>query len=295
MICSFLLALFNMEENILVLGDSGTGKTHFAVQLFGRLFKSTIAKWKPKSTPENLEIFKSGFERLAKGLEIEHTPSAFHQDISFRVVNEHNAEINFTYPDYAGEQLRNLVNSRSLNETWLQRIASSTSWLLFIKINSIKEVEDIITRGMPEYGEISNFREKESQEKFQIGDQAFFIELLQMLVRIKEASFLVQQQLPQLTIMLSCWDEYMATKLSVAKPDDALKQKMPMLHTFLHTNWLKNNLNIIGLSSTGKKLDEKIPDDDFLDDGPEKFGYWINEKGQEEKDLTGIISLIHHG
>lgn len=284
-----------MEENILVLGDSGTGKTHFAVQLFGRLFKSTKAIWKPKGTPENMEIFKAGFQRLAKGLEIEHTPSAFHQDISFRVINAALAEIKFTYPDYAGEQLRNLVVDRRLNKAWQDRVKSGTSWLLFIKINNIKEVEDIVTRGMPDYGDIRKTHAEESQDNFQLGDQAFYTELLQMLTRIKEASFLVPSSLPQLTIMLSCWDEYKKDQPDIHQPDAALLEKMPMFHTFLHANWPKNKLKIIGLSSTGRKLDEKVADEDYLDDGPEKFGYWVRENGQEERDLTGIISLMHHG
>jgi len=283
-----------MEENILVLGDSGTGKTHFAVQLFGRLFKSPTAIWKPKATPENMEIFKSGFERLAKGLEIEHTPSAFHQDITFCVTNASAAEINFTYPDYAGEQLRNLVADRRLNRAWQDRVQSSTSWLLFIKINNIKEVEDIVTRGMPNYGEISKTRAEESQDNFQLGDQAFYTELLQMLVRIKEASFLMPSSLPQLTIMLSCWDEYKIDNPDISKPGTALLDKMPLFHTFLHANWPKNKLKTIGLSSTGRKLDEKVPDEDYLDNGPEKFGYLVGTNGIEERDLTAIISLIHN-
>ena len=283
-----------MEENILVLGESGTGKTHFAVQLFGRLFKSANALWKPLATPENMEIFKAGFERLAKGLELEHTPSAFHQDIAFRVTDATASEIKFTYPDYAGEQLRNLVTYRRLNKAWEERVQTSTSWLLFIKINNIKSVEDIVTRGMPDYGDIGKARAEESQDNFQLGDQAFYTELLQMLVRVKEASLLAPSSLPQLTIMLSCWDEYKTEHPDMHQPVAALLKKMPMFHAFLHANWPKNKLKIVGLSSTGRKLDERVPDEDYLDNGPEKFGYWLGESGQEERDLTGIISLIHH-
>ncbi|GAB2690474.1 hypothetical protein GCM10027037_11890 [Mucilaginibacter koreensis] len=284
-----------MEENILVLGDSGTGKTHFAVQLFGRLFKSAKAEWKPESTPTNLEIFKSGFDRLAKGLQIEHTPSAFHKDITFKVINRDGVTVNFTYPDYAGEQLRNLVNDRRLNDNWKERIIKSTSWLLFIKINDVREAEDIITRGMPEFGAIGEARGEENQEKFVLGDQAFYVELLQMLVHIKEKSMLLPKELPQLTIMLSCWDEFKLTNLDLAEPHLALQSKMPMFFNFLKANWQASNLNIIGLSSTEAKLDEKVVNEDYLDIGPENFGYWVQSDGNEEKDLTKIISLIHNG
>lgn len=283
-----------MNESILVLGDSGMGKTHFAIQLFGRLLKSPDTSWQRKSTPENLEILKAGFERLTDGLEIEHTSSGFHQDISFHLENALGADVNFTYPDYAGEQLRSIVTERRLNSAWQQRILASTSWLLFIRLSTIKVIEDIITKGMPTYGEVSQIRVEEEQDHFKLGDQAFYIELLQMLVRVKEKSFLAPDQLPRLTIMLSCWDEYKETHPAAVIPSETLAGELPMFHCFLLSNWPSTHLQVIGLSSTGRKLDKNIPDDDYLDYGPEKFGYWIDETGQEHSDLTEIISLMQY-
>ena len=283
-----------MNKSILVLGDKDTGKTHFAIQLFGRILKSSYPSWKPKSTPENLEIFRAGFQRLTQGLAIEHTPSTFHQDIEFCLENRQGSEVNFTYPDYAGEQLRALVTTRRLNSAWQQRVIASTSWLLFIRLSTIEVIEDIVTRGLPAYGDIGKTRSEEDQDRFKLGDQAFYVELLQMLVRVKEKSFLAPNQLPQLTIMLSCWDEYKTAHGDVQAPTEALTNELPMLHSFLQANWPPKHLTVIGLSATGRKLDEKIPDEDYLDLGPETFGYWIDEQGEPNADLTEIISLLQH-
>ena len=284
-----------MEKNILVLGESGTGKTHFAVQLFGRLLKSSKTAWKPESNPENLEIFKNGFEKLAKGLEIEHTPSEFHKDISFFVVNEDGIRLKFTYPDYAGEQLRNLVNERRLNTIWKDRVKNSTSWLLFIKISDVEFVEDITSRGMPEFGALVESRSKEGIESFKLADQAFYVELLQMLVHFGESSLLNPAGMSVLTIMLSCYDELKALNTEKMLPLEILKSKMPMLFSFLESNWPVDNLKIIGLSSTERKLNDKIADEDYLDTGPEHFGYWVKPDGHEERDLTQIITLVNNG
>ncbi len=148
---------------------------------------------------------------------------------------------------------------------------------------------------MPEFGSIGKARGEQNQDKFTLGDQSFYVELLQMLVHIKESSMLLPGELPQLTVMLSCWDEFKAQNPSILKPQIALATKMPMFYSFLTNNWYSKNLNIIGLSSTGRKLDEKTADEDYLDIGPENFGYWVKSVGDEDKDLTRIISLIYNG
>jgi hypothetical protein len=59
-----------------------------------------------------------------------------------------------------------------------------------------------------------------------------------------------------------------------------------MFAEFITANWKENRLLVYGLSSLGKSLNPEISDDEYLDKGPENFGYVVTSDGLHEKDLT---------
>ena len=54
----------------------------------------------------------------------------------------------------------------------------------------------------------------------------------------------------RLDIVLTCWDEMESQE----KPYEVLKSKLPLLLSFLESNWHEDYLKIIGLSTQGFNL-----------------------------------------
>lgn len=280
-----------MNSKILVIGNSNSGKTHLAIQLYGRVFKSENSLWKPDLTPSDLTIFHAGFERLSNGLAIEHTPQTFNDTISLSLKNLTGDFIEFNYPDYAGEQIKKLVEDRNVNNVWKSHIQNSSSWLLLIRPGDIRPTEDLVTRGFPAYDKDIAQRSANGQDEFELNSQAFYFELLQMLAHIKGLQTKISIERPRLVLALSCWDELSAEEQAL-NPATLLKLKLPMIYFFVKAHWHREALSIIGLSSTERKLSNKEPDQDYLDLGPENFGYIIDSHGKKNKDLTEIFTLL---
>lgn len=271
-----------ISNNILIIGGPNTGKTHFGGQLYGRLdsrqFKYKISQ---NNRPIDLTIFKDVLEKLSEGKRADHTEASANRNIELIVDDENGNEIVFTFPDYAGEQVNKIIDYRRINNIWKDYIDKSNSWLLFIRINDLRIIEDIINRGIPDANEIQ--KRKAQAPPVKVSDAAFFVELLQMFLFVKGISILNKVAKPNLTIILSCWDELKLPTGSI--PYNILKEKLPLLFSFVSNAWDINSFNIIGLSSTEKSLTDE-PDDEYIDKTPIKFGYIINTKGIEEKDLT---------
>ena len=116
------------------------------------------------------------------------------------------------------------------------------------------------------------------------------VELLQFFLFAKGVGVLNKLRKPALIILLSCWDEmdYASGKV----PSELLRTRMPMLFDFVTSTWESDCLSILGLSSLGKRLRDDQPDDEYLDRGPESFGYVVLPDGSCPKDLTLPISML---
>lgn len=162
--------------------------------------------------------------------------------------------------------------------------------MLFIRLDEILPLEDIINRGIPEMEVLAKRNEEVASLK--LSDAAFFTELLQMLLYAKKTASLQRIAIPKLTIVLSCWD-LLETHADNRLPSELLQEKLPSFYNYLRQTWIDKYLNVIGLSSTEKSLNNKEADRDFVKKGPEKFGYIITPEGRKESDLTlSIASFI---
>lgn len=275
-------------NNILVIGGPNAGKTHFGGQLYGRL-NSRRFKYKidSKNRPADLTIFEDVLNKLSDGLRAGHTEASANRNVELMIDDEFGNKIVFAFPDYAGEQVKMIVDNRRVNEVWKNYIENSSSWLLFIRLDDVKPIEDIINRGIPTPEEIK--KRNATPPPVKISDSAHFIELLQTIIYIKGISKYNKVSKPNLTIMLSCWDKLKQKKGVI--PSDLLKERLPMLYEFVKNNWHQNSLSIIGLSSTEKTLTDK-PDEDYIDKTPIEFGYIIKSNGEKEKDLTLSINEL---
>ena len=273
------------KHNILIIGGPNTGKTHFCIQLYERVNSRQFEfKIDPQNRPSDLSIFEDGLKNIYNGTRAAHTETGANRSIELIITDEKNSEVKLAFPDYAGEQITSIVDNRKVNDLWLDYIENSTSWVLFIRFNELTPLEDIVNKGIPSPEEIQKRNSQPPPVK--ISDAAFYVELLQTLVYIKGLSTFSPIVQPNLTVVLSCWDEPELPEGLV--PSALLQERLPMLFDFLNNNWQNESLSIIGLSSTEKSLTDD-PDEDFMDKEPINFGYFIDKGGSRNKDLTSLI------
>ena len=277
------------NTNILIVGMSKTGKTNFGGQLYGRL-KSMECLFKLRETPDDLSLFDEIWRRLNEGLEGAHTSSKLHKTIILPVESKEGKHIDIVYPDYGGEQIRDIVMQRQISEIWQQQIRSSDHWFLFVRLDLIENISDITTKF---YQQIAEDKDKKTVKIKPIIDlpedtSAFYVELLQIFLYTKKVA-LSSPNKPQLTVLLSCWDKL---NTEGAKPLEVLHQKMPLFSNFVKSNWHEEDFQIVGLSSLGKDLDKDKPDKEYENLGPERFGYLILPNGERETDITQILNYV---
>jgi GTPase SAR1 family protein len=276
------------ENSVLIIGGPNAGKTHFGGQLYGRLISRKFNyKISPNNLPADLTIFEDVINKLAEGKRAGHTEASANRNIELKIDDENDNSVVFTFPDYAGEQVNFIVDNRRINTIWKQYIEQSSSWMLFVRLDDLKPLEDIINKGIPEPEELK--KRNATPPPVKVSDAAHFVELLQMLLYIKGIPSLNKINKPNITIVLSCWDVQKLPDNTL--PFEVLKQRLPLLYDFVKNNWAEKSLSIIGLSSTGKTLTDEA-DEEYIDKTPIKFGYIINPNGIKEEDLTLSIQTF---
>lgn len=275
-------------NTILIIGGPNAGKTHFGGQLYGRLSTRT-EHYRITSPPDDLTIFHEVLDNLNEGKSSGHTHVTSHQTLELEIEDNAGIKSVFSFPDYGGEQIRAIVNDRRVNKIWKEQIDKSNSWMLFIRLDEIKAIEDVVNRGLPDQDILKNRNEK--SEPMSLSDTAFYTELLQILLFVKKVGIKQRITNPKLTLVLSCWD-LLPDEDQVKLPREVLKEKLPGLFSFINGTWTDEAYRIIGLSSIEKSLSNNDSDLEFVKKGPENFGYMITESGEKEIDLTRTISAF---
>nr|WP_295924645.1 hypothetical protein [uncultured Dyadobacter sp.] len=276
------------ENNILVIGGPHVGKTHFGGQLYGRLIDRQ-GLYRIVTPPENLSVFQEVLDCLNEGRSAGHTHSSANEKLELEIQDNQGRKILFAFPDYGGEQIKRIVNDRKVDNLWKENIEGSSAWMLFIRLDEILPVEDVINRGLPENDVLE--KRMNGTEPMELSDAAFYVELLQILLYTKGVARFQKTPAPQITVVLSCWDK-IADRAVTDLPVNLLKGRLPMLYDFIFSNWKKEAISIIGLSSTERTLSNEHADREYVNEGPENFGYIITGQGVKEKDLTKAISTL---
>ena len=279
-----------MPHQLLILGGPNVGKTHYIGQLYLRLTHRISAQHHAlhmAMQPTDLTAINTIIRRLREGRSAEHTASGFNEEISFTVADQHGHRIALTFPDYAGEQVQRIVSQYLIPPRWQELITQADEWLLFIRPDEIKPIEDITNRSRSHLIE-QRPRAKTALANGELSDAAFYIELLQILRHAKGQSALAAARQPRLTVALTCWDT-LPDVAEAPRPADQLRKCLPFLADFLAVAWEPNALRILGLSSTETTLDPVTPDEDFVD-GPEQKGYVVLADGSHTRDLTLLVA-----
>lgn len=262
--------------HLALFGESDHGKSHYGAQLLARIEKETC-QLKMRETPKDLSAFEGVRTRLNEGLPASHTASSVYQESVWPVVGENGLSLDLIWPDYGGEQIRHLIDSRLMGQEWLERVQSADAWILMIRPKLAKQDDDIFSRPL---GHVRR-PNPTSPNELHRSMQARLVELLQMLLYARNLQQV--RPLPALVVLLSCWDE-----LGVehgAKPDDELNKRLPLLSSFIGNRW-GSLAAVFGLSALGTALSSDRANVEFIDKGPENFGYVVDRDGIENSDLT---------
>jgi predicted RNA-binding Zn-ribbon protein involved in translation (DUF1610 family) len=271
-----------MATSLLLIGKPHSSKTVFLSQFYSKL-QENRSKLKLYKSVEDLTPISSAREALALGEEPQTTPSE--KSVKFYLpIQVGEKQVDLKCPEYGGEQILNIVENRELNKEWTTSVKESNSWILFIRLNNINkalDISDVTYSNQYKQSAVNTVPEAE----YKISDQSFFIELLQILLDCKGVDYHVRNNNLKLNIVLTCWDE-MDTQ---EKPYEVLRSKLPLLLSFIESNWQEDYLNIIGLSAQGFALTTPENKEKYQIEGPEEFGYLVMPDGTQKNDITELI------
>ena len=262
------------DRFILLIGESDVGKSHYGGQLLKRLMKED-GRVQMDGAATNLEPFQAVVASLDAGLSADHTAVTTYHESCWPITDEEGRKAHLIWPDYGGEQIKNIIDERQVPNVWLNRIERSLAWLLLIRLQKIRTDDDVFSRPL------ASLRGNRTETRVaRLSDQARLTELLQMLVYVRSTSDKGMGRLPRLVVLLTCWDELEVQE----KPIDMLHERLPMFGDFVASTW--EDSSILGLSALGRALNEKKPDKDYITQGSEQFGYVVLEDGTHSSDLT---------
>lgn len=270
-----------MTKPLLIIGKPHSGKTTFLAQLHSRLdvSNSELKYYKPV---DNLNPIIEALKCLEDGLEVQTTPSETSSVITLPI-QFGGQKVDLNCPDYGGEQINHIIDNREVDEKWAEAIKQSENWILFIRPSNVTTGFDLSNKTInPKILERGNGK----SETYSISDQSSFIELLQIMLFIKEQDSHFKNSTTKLTIVLTCWDEVKDGE----KPKEKLKKCLPLLLNFVESNWAETKINFVGLSALGLNLKEDGNKEKYQAEGSENFGFLIKPDGTETKDITQLIS-----
>ncbi len=270
-----------MTKSVLIIGKPHSGKTTFIAQLYARLDVNNAALKLYKSV-ENLSPIIEALSSLSKGEEVKPTPTDKTTGITLPIQFGEDM-VDLFCPDYGGEQINNIIENREVDEKWKESIAQSENWMLFIRLTNLSTGFDLSNKTIkPDLVK----SEPSTLDEYVISDQSAFIELLQIMLYAKGQDAHYKNSKTKLTIVLTCWDEEKNGKTPRAK----LEENLPLLLSFIESNWTNDKINIVGLSALGLDLKQPENKDLYLAQGSESFGFIINSRGEEIPDITQLIS-----
>ena len=259
--------------SFMLIGESDVGKTHYGAQLLRRLNSSNGSMTLENS--DNLEPFIETMDHISRGLSGKHTPQS-ESTMSRWVVSRKcdDAIFELHWPDYGGEQVSSIINDRRMPAIWHEKIIKASAWAFMIRPSRVRLPEDILTRG-------SCLPKTQDTNDTTLSAQSRLIEILQML-RFKNSAYSESWRCPPpMAVLLSCYDE-LNTDLS---PDEYCSKHLPLLDSYLSTNWEQNKLKFFGVSQLGQPLSDSKPDEQYMEDGAEEMGYVVNDENIKTNDL----------
>ncbi len=271
-----------LTPEIVLIGGPNSGKTHYSGQLYGRLQRNpgVLSLRRAEGAPVDLSAFQEVFRCLESGNAASHTPTDTWAEVCLPLEDETGRALDLRWPDYGGEQLKQILSTRSVNMDWQARLCIAKGWLLLIRLSAEVTYPDALEKlaEHPHCGE-------QSADRVNCWDaNAYWVEKLQILLHVAKLGIVTPLQSPRLAVLLSCYDE-----LGEASdvPSEELARKLPLVASFIRNNWHEDKVSVWGLSALGQTLTSSSGVEAFIDDGPEYQGWVISPAGGERNtDLS---------
>jgi len=278
---------------LVLLGGPHSGKTHYAGQLYGRVRRrpGLLRLRDDRGTPSNLSALEEVLRCLEEGRAAEHTSADTWAEVLLPLADEHGTAIDLRWPDYGGEQLRQVFAQRAVPEDWRSRLAQAEGWVLLIRLKGETTYPDAL-------GELTKRSENRNEpvgRAVKWDANAYWVELLQLLLHVAGVGQIARLREPRLAVLLSCYDEL--EKAEPGKvwgpPRQAFADHLPLVSSFIESNWAAEALSIWGLSALGRPLEKNGAEETFLDEGPEQQGWVIPpEGGTPDPDLSQPLAWL---
>ncbi|MGV8861917.1 MAG: hypothetical protein ACOH2O_16045 [Pseudomonas sp.] len=273
--------------SIVLLGESQVGKSHYGAQLLGRL-NSGNCSLRMRGAATNLSAFEEVAHKLNQGVSAAHTPAVTYNESSWPVEDADGRTVDLMWPDYGGEQIRRLIDERRIPPLWRERLRGAQGWMLMLRLHQISFEDDPFSRPL---AELRTTPAQDASVVIKHSSQARIVELLQMLLYIRGVGTVTPIMEPPLVVMLSFWDEL--NDVEKQTPVQVLEKSLPLVASFISSNWHADRFQIIGVSPLGRALSASDPDEGYVNEGPEQHGYVVLPDGTKCSDLTlPILNLI---
>ena len=269
-------------SKLLVLGGPDSGKSTYRAQLYQRVEHEEDGELHLVESVGDITSLKGDVDRLVQGLQPMHTHLDIYNSTTLVVEDRAKRRLSLEFADYGGEQMRRIGETNAVPSPWVERAQQSQSWLIFVRIDQIRSMKSFMTDPVETDPPSKAGTEQLQSERFAELDT---IEILQRLLFVRGVSLRQPLVSPRLGILLSCWDELPETERN-QRPAALFEQRAPLLSRFIASNWYPGHHMSWGLSSTGRKLPEEKPDEEFAKKGPERAGYVMLEEGYTSSDLT---------
>lgn len=238
--------------NIVLLGGPETGKTSYAVCLYGGLVNSRYEEVRYVDVHDSVGLFNDDLDRLAERKPVERSQAEHGAERLGLTVERGGDNHEFWIPDRSGEALRGSINGRQWHNEFLSELRSAEALMLFLsplKVDRGLSTDAIALAPAPDEGD----KVPKPWQESMMPTDVRTVDALQELGKIANAS-----PMP-IAVVVSAWDLSECTT-----PREWLSKSVPLLDQFLETHPQTYPSVAFGVSVQGGKFekDEQVPPDE---------------------------------